>query len=388
MLGTTFGGNHLGCAAALAVLKIIREEKLIENALHTGAYLMQRLQELDSPLIKEIRGRGLMVGVELTVPVKGVREPLLFEERIFTGYSGLYTLRILPPLVLSKKEVDIFVGSLKKVLDGYYEIADKLYKVFVVAGSEPLGTAGIQADMKAIVACGGYAAGAVTCIVDEDTTHVKGVHLIPANMIAGQIRSFLGDVGADCIKTGMLYSKNIIRLVASILDEYSSIPVVVDPVMVTSSGDKLLEEDAVQAYKDYLFPRASILTPNKKEAEWLCGKELNEGNIEECLKDLSRWGNSVVIKSVENRDFFIDYYYNPVEKVMKVYKKEGIRTRNVNGTGDSFASAIATFLSKGYGIEFAVAEAERFIQQSIELGARFKFGRGFGPVYPYYEVQE
>ena len=181
----------------------------------------------------------------------------------------------------------------------------------------------------------------------------------------------------------MLYSKNIIRLVAGILDEYSSIPVVVDPVMVTSSGDKLLEEDAVQAYKDYLFPRASILTPNKKEAEWLCGKELNEDNIEECLKDLSRWGNSVVIKSVENRDFFIDYYYNPVEKVMKVYKKEGIRTRNVNGTGDSFASAIATFLSKGYGIEFAVAEAERFIQQSIELGARFNFGRGFGPVYPF-----
>ena len=121
MLGTTFGGNHLGCAAALAVLKIIREEKLIENALHTGAYLMQRLQELHSPLIKEIRGRGLMVGVELTVPVKEVREPLLFEERIFTGYSGLYTLRILPPLILSTKEVDIFVGSLKKVLDGYYE---------------------------------------------------------------------------------------------------------------------------------------------------------------------------------------------------------------------------------------------------------------------------
>lgn len=117
MLGTTFGGNHLGCAAALAVLKIIREEKLIENALHTGTYLMQRLQELHSPLIKEIRGRGLMVGVELTVPVKEVREPLLFEERIFTGYSGLYTLRILPPLILSTKEVDIFVGSLKKVLD-------------------------------------------------------------------------------------------------------------------------------------------------------------------------------------------------------------------------------------------------------------------------------
>ena len=117
MLGTTFGGNHLGCAAALAVLKIIREEKLIENALHTGTYLMQRLQELHSPLIKEIRGRGLMVGVELTVPVKEVCEPLLFEEGIFTGYSGQYTLRILPPLILSTKEVDIFVGSLKKVLD-------------------------------------------------------------------------------------------------------------------------------------------------------------------------------------------------------------------------------------------------------------------------------
>lgn len=106
------------------------------------------------------------------------------------------------------------------------------HKVFLIAGSEPLGSAGIQADIKSITACGGYAAGALTCIVDEDTRGVKGIMAIPAEMVESQCRSFLADVGADCIKTGMLYSKDIIHRVAQVIADFHNIPCVVDPVMV------------------------------------------------------------------------------------------------------------------------------------------------------------
>lgn len=149
------------------------------------------------------------------------------------------------------------------------------YKVFVIAGSEPLGSAGMQADVKSICVCGGYAAGAITCVVDEDTEHVKDVCLIPVEMVVSQIKSFMEDVGADCIKTGMLYSKDLVQKVSETLRNYTGVPLVVDPVMVTSSGDQLLKDDAVFSYKESLIPLATIITPNMREAEILLGRKLN-----------------------------------------------------------------------------------------------------------------
>ena len=143
------------------------------------------------------------------------------------------------------------------------------YRVFVIAGSEPLGSAGIQADVKAISACGGYAAGAIICVVDEDTEHVKDVCLIPVDMVVFQIQSFMEDVGADCIKTGMLYSKDLVLKVSETIKNYAGIPLVVDPVMVSSSGDQLLEDEAIFCYKKKLMPLATIITPNMREAEIL-----------------------------------------------------------------------------------------------------------------------
>ena len=163
------------------------------------------------------------------------------------------------------------------------------YKVFVIAGSEPLGTAGIQADIKAISACGGYAAGAITCVVcvvDEDTEHVKDVCLIPVEMVVSQIISFMEDVEADCIKTGMLYSKELVFRVSETVRKYAHVPLVVDPVMVSSSGDQLLEDDAVLYYRKYLIPLASLITPNMREAEILLGRRLNIGGIKD---DLNWW---------------------------------------------------------------------------------------------------
>ncbi len=257
----------------------------------------------------------------------------------------------------------------------------KLDIVFLIAGSEPLGSAGIQADIKAITACGGYAAGALTAIVDEDTRHVKSIHHLPVELIVSQTESFLGDVGAQCVKTGVLPSKAIIEGVAAKLSEYPDVPKVIDPVIVDSNGVKLVADDAIQAYRELLFPQATLITPNRREAETLLGHPL--GNIEEDIRTLSAGACSVVIKSVERgSDRLADYFYDITTDNVREYLKERIPTNNVNGTGDSFASSIATYIAKGYPLQEAVNRGEEFIQRAISLGAEYVFGSGYGPVHP------
>lgn len=257
-------------------------------------------------------------------------------------------------------------------------------KVFLIAGSEPLGSAGMQADIKAVSACGGYAACAVTCIVDEDTTHVKSIHTIPVGMIRAQAESFLGDVGADCIKTGMLYSTELIETVEGILTEFPGMPRVIDPVMVNSIGQPLLKPEAVEAYKERLFPLADIITPNFREAAILLGRPMTAGTLHDDLKTLTQWGNAVIVKSFPDGDRLTDYFYDPETAEMRQFSKRRIDTRNVNGTGDSFASAIAAYLAQKRPVEEAVEKAEDFIIHAIESGAEYAFGTGYGPVNPFY----
>ncbi len=253
--------------------------------------------------------------------------------------------------------------------------------VFLIAGSEPLGSAGIQADIKAITACGGYAAGALTAIVDEDTRHVKSIHHLPVDLIVSQTESFLGDVGAQCLKTGVLPSKAIIEGVAGKLAEYPMVPKVIDPVIVDSNGVKLVADDAIQAYKDLLFPQATLITPNRREAETLLGRPL--ADIHTDLRLLSAGQCSVIIKSVETGPTQLtDYLYDLNTDTVTSYPKPRIDTHNVNGTGDSFASSIATYLAKGHSLQEAVALGEEFIQRAIKLGAEYNFGSGYGPVHP------
>lgn len=257
----------------------------------------------------------------------------------------------------------------------------KLDIVFLIAGSEPLGSAGIQADIKAVTACGGYAAGALTAIVDEDTRHVKSIHHLPVDLIVSQTESFLGDVGAQCVKTGVLPSKAIIEGVAHKLSEYPEVVKVIDPVIVDSNGVKLVSDDAIQAYRDLLFPQATLITPNRREAETLLGHPITD--IETDIRSLSAGKCSVVIKSVEIAEGKLaDYLYNLQTDSVTEYLKDRIPTNNVNGTGDSFASSIATYLAKGYRLAEAVDLGEEFIQRAISLGSEYVFGSGYGPVHP------
>jgi len=263
--------------------------------------------------------------------------------------------------------------------------------VFVIAGSEPLGSAGMQADIKAITACGGYAACALTGIVDEDTRRVKSVTPLPVELVVSQAESFLGDVGAQCIKTGVLPTDGIIHGVAELLQRYPTVKKVIDPVIVDSNGVQLVTDESIGAYKREMFPLATLITPNFREAEVLLKRKIT--NIEEDIKKLGQWGNSVIIKSIEKQFYgggqgkmavtmLSDYLYNAETGKVREFVKRKIDTHNVNGTGDSFSSAIATYLAKGYDLEKAVEKGEEFINKAIALGAEYEFGHGYGPVHP------
>ena len=262
--------------------------------------------------------------------------------------------------------------------------------VFLIAGSEPLGSAGMQADIKAITACGGYAACALTGIVDEDTRKVKSVTPLPAELVVSQAESFLGDVGAQCIKTGVLPTAEIIDGVAELLKRYPNVKKVIDPVIVDSNGVQLVSNESIDAYKEKLFPIATLITPNFREAEVLMKRKIT--NISEDIKELGQWGNSVIVKSMESQvmagrsmpaqDMLSDFLYNAETGEVREFRKRRIATHNVNGTGDSFSSAIATYLAKGYGLNEAVEKGEEFISKAIALGAEYEFGHGYGPVHP------
>lgn len=246
-------------------------------------------------------------------------------------------------------------------------------KVFLIAGSEPLGSAGVQADIKAITRCGGWAAAALTCIVDEDVNVVKGIHHLPTSLIVSQAESFLSTVGADCIKTGVLPSADIIHGVAGVLHKYNRQPILIDPVIVNFAGEQLVADDAIKAYKEELFPLATIITPNCREAEFLVGHKIED--IETDLRTLSNWGCSVIVKSVDEDKYLVDYLYDRSTDTVTPHPKKKLLLDDRNGTGDTLASAIATHLAKGEDLATAVERAEAYMNYFL-AGPRYYISKG------------
>jgi len=246
-------------------------------------------------------------------------------------------------------------------------------KVFLIAGSEPLGSAGVQADIKAITRCGGWAAAALTCIVDEDVNRIKGIHHLPTDLIVSQAESFLSTVGADCIKTGVLPSAEIINGVAAVLRKYNRQPILIDPVIVNFAGEQLVSDEAIRAYKEQLFPLATIITPNFREAEFLLRHKLED--VEADLRWLSRWGSSVIVKSVDEGKYLVDYLYDRNTDTLTPHPKKKLLLTDRNGTGDTLASAIATHLAKGEDLQTAVSRAEAYMNYFL-AGPRYYISVG------------
>lgn len=263
--------------------------------------------------------------------------------------------------------------------------------VLTIAGSDSGGGAGIQADIKAISAMGCYAASAITAITVQNTLGVQAVHPVPLDILRGQIDAVLSDIGADAVKIGMLHSSEVVILVAEMIEKYAITNVVLDPVMVSTSGHRLIEEDAVEVIKSRLLPLARVITPNVPEAEILAGcKIAGEDEFEAIARRLSDNGNvSVLMKAGHlSGDSLVDYFYNAEDDSMTKLQSKRVQTRNTHGTGCTLSSAFAASLAKGENLTDAAISAKRYIEQAIISGAAYEIGGGHGPVNHFWNMNK
>jgi hydroxymethylpyrimidine/phosphomethylpyrimidine kinase len=251
-------------------------------------------------------------------------------------------------------------------------------RVLIVAGSDSCGGAGIQADIKTVTALGGYAATAVTAITAQDTRAVLDVLPIPAEMVALQMEAVLSDIGADCIKTGMLYSGEIIDAVADVIERSGAdTPLVVDPVMAAKGGESLLDLGALDVLKRRLLIHATVLTPNLPEAERLVGLAIHD------VDGLSRAAH--MIRSLGPKAVLLTGGHLHGEAVVdvlvaddevEVFEAPRIATEHTHGTGCTLASAIATGLAQGLSVRDSVVRARAYVREAIRSAPGFGQGRG------------
>lgn len=260
----------------------------------------------------------------------------------------------------------------------------KHYKrVLTIAGSDSGGGAGIQADIKAISAMGCYAASAITAVTVQNTLGVEGVHPIPLDILAGQIDAVLSDIGADAVKIGMLHSAEVVEVVAEALQRHQIRNIVLDPVMVSTSGHRLIEESAINSLKSLLLPMARVITPNIPEAEILAGTKITSGNqLAEVARTLSCDGKvSVLLKAGHlQEDILTDVLYNAEERSIVTLPSPRIDSPNTHGTGCTLSSALAAALAQGLTLTKATTQAKEYLTEALRSGAEYTIGHGHGPV--------
>lgn len=264
-------------------------------------------------------------------------------------------------------------------------------RVLTIAGSDSGGGAGIQADLKTFAALGCYGMSAVTALTAQNTRGVRGIHPVPPEFAAAQIAAVLEDIGADAVKIGMLYSAELIRTVANELRRFDVRNVVLDPVMVAQSGDRLLQDDAVGAIREHLVPLTDVVTPNLPEAEVLAGRPVRTpADMEAAARALSAFGGRAILVKGGHREEAdsTDLLYLCREDRFVALPAERVPTRNNHGTGCTLSSAIAAFLSRGESIEGAVRRAKDYIDAAIRAGANYRIGNGHGPVHHFHRWWE
>jgi hydroxymethylpyrimidine/phosphomethylpyrimidine kinase len=260
-------------------------------------------------------------------------------------------------------------------------------RILTIAGSDSSGGAGIQADLKTITALGGYGMSVITAITAQNTLGVYGVHGVPASMVAQQLEAVLDDPGVDVIKTGMLLNTLIIGAVAEVLDEHAATPLVLDPVMVATSGARLIDEDAQESLITGLLHRATLITPNLPEAEALSGLRITDQRSLEAaahiIHDLG--GGAVLIKGGHREgDTVVDQLFDG--ETWTSFSTPRIKTTGGHGTGCTLASAIATCLGQGLNLPESVACAKAYLNGALEH-AWPGLGKGTGPLNHGWEME-
>ncbi len=264
-------------------------------------------------------------------------------------------------------------------------------RVLTIAGSDSGGGAGIQADLKTFSALGCYGMSVITALTAQNTRGVTGIHPIPPSFAAEQMSAVFSDIGADAVKIGMLYSAELIEIVADQLGALGARNIVLDPVMVAQSGDKLLQDEAIEAIKKHLLPLADVVTPNIPEARVLLDQRLdNLEDMQAGAKALAAFGSqSILIKGGHlSAGDSTDLLYLSSEDRFVILEGERIETRNNHGTGCTLSSAIASYMARGCSIEQAVGKAKAYISKAIEAGAGYIIGKGHGPVHHFHAFWE
>jgi hydroxymethylpyrimidine/phosphomethylpyrimidine kinase len=255
-------------------------------------------------------------------------------------------------------------------------------KALTIAGSDSGGGAGIQADLKTFAALGVYGTSAITAITAQNTVGVTNVLALSPKLVGAQIDAVIDDIGAHALKTGMLANAAIIEAVAKKIQQHRLKNLVVDPVMVATSGDLLIKKNAVATLRTRLIPLAAVVTPNIPEAEELTGMELRTSeHITEAARRIVGMGaKSVVIKGGHLKGPAVDLFYDG--KTFSMLLAPRIRTKSTHGTGCTFSAAIAAYLAKGETSASAVSRAKQYITRAIRAG--FVVGAGHSPVHHFY----
>ena len=251
--------------------------------------------------------------------------------------------------------------------------------VLSIAGTDPTGGAGIQTDLKTFEAHGVYGMAVISAVVAQNTFHVTGMQAVPADLVGRQIDCVFEDIRPDAVKIGMVSSQELIRVIAQKLRQYGAKHIVVDPVMVATSGAALLEPDAVTALETELLPLAEVITPNIPEAEILCGHSIKTAaDMENAAKEISqKFGCNVLCKGGHNLNDANDLLVL-TDGSAAWFNGQRIDNPNTHGTGCTLSSAIVSNLAKGYDLETAVRRAKAYI--SGALAAMLDLGHGSGPM--------
>jgi hydroxymethylpyrimidine/phosphomethylpyrimidine kinase len=255
-------------------------------------------------------------------------------------------------------------------------------RVLTIAGSDSGGGAGIQADLKTFAALGCYGMSAITALTAQNTVGVQGIHAVPPAFLKSQLQSVIEDIGVDAVKIGMLHEPGVVEVVAWAIEHYHLQRVVLDPVMVATSGDRLIADATVRVLVDQLFPLATVITPNLNEAALLLERSIQS------VDDLSAAAHALLAQGAQA--VLLKGGHLPGEQVVDILARSGqadmvlastrIPSRNTHGTGCTLSSAIAAQLALGLPLEQAVRAARAYILAAIQAGASVQVGHGHGPL--------
>ena len=268
-------------------------------------------------------------------------------------------------------------------------MSNNVKNVLSIAGSDPSGGAGIQADLKTFAANGVYGMAAITALTVQNTVGVQGIHLVPAKFVSSQIEAIFSDIAVSSAKVGMVGNAEIAEGVGTTLAKYRNLISVVDPVMVAKGGSPLLDKKAIQAVKDNLIPLATIVTPNLPEAAILLGSSIaksEEDMVYQGKALLNLGPKSILMKGghsegITSNDLLV------TENNYVWFKEKRINTKNTHGTGCTLSSSIASFLAKDFSVEESVSKAKKFVTNAIRNSEKLSVGKGHGPTNHFYALE-